>query len=85
MTEAERQLIERENQMQQFSIDILNSSNKIGITMQDVAIVFGGIIRHQANVHAESLGVTSQVVAEELIRKFMEGLRGTYEGPTQRH
>jgi len=79
MTDEERKLIERENQMQQFAIDLLVTAERIGISVEDMAIVFGGTIRGQAKANAENRGVPDIIVTEELLRKFMEGLRGVHE------
>lgn len=80
-----RNLIERENQMQEYAVEILEAATRRGISVEDFAIVFGATIRGQAKANAENRGVPDIIVAEELLRKFMEGLRGVHEGPAARH
>lgn len=83
--DEECKLIERENQMQEYAVEILEAATRRGMTLEDVAIVFGGTIRGQAKANAEHRGVSEIIVAEELLRKFMEGLRGVHEAPAARH
>ena len=45
--------------------------------------MFGGTIRGQAKANAEYRGVPEITVAEELLRKFIEGLQGVHEAPHQ--
>ena len=84
MTDDARKLMERENQLQQFSIEVLEAAQRIGISVEDLSMAFGAIIRGQAKANAENRGVPDTIVAEELLRKFMEGLRGLHQAPVTR-
>jgi catalase (peroxidase I) len=83
MTEDDHNLIKRENQMQQYAIAILDTAQKLELSVDDIAIVFGGIIRGQAKANAEYRGIPENTVAEELLRKFIESLQGVHETSNQ--
>lgn len=79
MTENTLLQMERENKMQQTAIDIIAACQKTGISVQDLMIVFGGILRKQASEAEKNPDVQGGDIQKELLSSFALGLSGLME------
>ena len=76
MNTSERELMAREMQMQQVAIGIYELSQKAGISLTDLMIVFGGMLKKQADESAKEIGKPSSEVQKMLLNAFAIGLSG---------
>jgi hypothetical protein len=79
VTENALLLLERENKMQQTAIDIFAACQKTGVSVQDLMIVFGGILRKQASEAEKEPGVQGGDIQKELLSFFALGVSGVME------